>query len=483
MQIVRQFLQSMHQVTASHVLVLVLSIGLIMVVVTSIQHRVLGTEAATDEEQLSGGINFTTFDQSGNCFGQPGSNLSESAEAHFVTGNSFFRTNWVTAPGSVKIFDGLGPLMNAISCGSCHFKDGRGRPQAFNEALKGLVFRLSIPGGDQHNAPLGDPNYGGQFQDKSILLVEHEGSVSTTYDEVIYVYPDKRSVKLRKPVYQFYDLKYGKLASKLTVSPRIAQQLPGLGLLQNIPDEVVLSMTDERDANGDGISGKVNYVWDETEKKTMLGRFGWKANQSSLVQQVAAAFVNDIGITSSLYQEENLSPLQLTHFSRFTDGGTPEITDENLKKVVTYIKLLAVPAQRDQQNPKVLQGRELFDQIKCSTCHIPVMQTGDADTIDALNRQTIRPYTDLLLHDMGQGLTDNRADFLASGSEWRTAPLWGIGMLQTVNKYCFLLHDGRARNFEEAILWHGGEAAGSRKYFSQLSQDEREALICFLKSL
>jgi len=431
--------------------------------------------------ELSGGVNFTTFDLSGNCFGHSGQNLSDSVEGDFVTGNSFFRTNWVVAPASVKVFDGLGPIMNAISCGSCHFKDGRGRPQEFNEPLRGLIFRFSLPDKDQYNRSEEDPNYGGQFQDKSILHIFSEGRVQTTYKEINFDYPDKSKVRLRQPVYDFLDLRYGPLESHIQISPRIAQQLPGLGLLENVPEETILGFADEKDRNNDGISGRPNYVWIEAAKVLGLGRFGWKANQPSLHQQIAAAFVNDIGITSTLYPRESLTPTQQTSIGQIPNGGDPEISDRNLQKVVTYVKLLAVPASRYRKTS--VRGALLFDQINCSLCHIPIMQTGNKNKIDALNRQIIRPYSDLLLHDMGPGLSDNRPDFQAQGVEWRTPPLWGLGMVETVNKHSFYLHDGRARSLEEAILWHGGEALSSKEQFCRLSKYDREALIAFLKSL
>jgi CxxC motif-containing protein (DUF1111 family) len=224
-------------------------------------------------------------------------------------------------------------------------------------------------------------------------------------------------------------------------------------------------------------------VWDESLQQIVLGRFGWKANMPSVRQQVAGAFSGDIGITTSLFPAEGLTPTQKDLYPDLPHGGTPEITDENLNKISTYVRTLAVPARRDWKEKDILRGKLLFTSLNCSACHVPQMTTGNSNTISALNSQTIRPYTDLLLHDMGEDLADGRPDFVATGSEWRTPPLWGLGMIEVVNGHTFLLHDGRARNMEEAILWHGGEATQSRDAFIQLSKDDREKLLKFLKSL
>jgi CxxC motif-containing protein (DUF1111 family) len=435
-------------------------------------------------EALSGGENFTTYDVSENAFGEQGDNLSSTEEVQFGTGNFLFRSNWVTAPASVQTLDGLGPIMNAISCGSCHFKDGRARPPAFaTEGLNGLLFRLSIPGTGPHGESLSDPNYGGQFQDKSILAADSEGKVNVTYQEIEGEYADGTLYSLRKPVYEFYDLNFGALAVQLQYSPRIAQQIPGLGLLENISEQTILAFADENDANGDGISGKPNYVWDEALQQTRLGRFGWKANQPSLRQQTAAAFNGDLGITSSVFSSEGLSLDQQALYNTLPNGGAPEISDENLAKIVLYVQTLSVPARREWNVQTVLRGKYLFQQANCSGCHVEKMQTASSNSVHALNNQTIRPYTDLLLHDMGDGLADNRPDFLANGKEWRTPPLWGLGMIKNVNNHTFLLHDGRARNMEEAILWHGGEAENSKTKFLQFSKSDRESLLKFLESL
>lgn len=443
-----------------------------------------GLASVEQDEQYAGGSNGTTFDFGQNAFGGELSGMTAAQEGFFVTGNSFFRSNWVSAPASVQSLDGLGPIFNAISCGSCHFKDGRAQPPASPEdGLNGLLFRLSIPGTDAHGGPLGDPVYGGQLQDKAILNVLPEAGVRVSYQELGGQYPDGASYSLRQPVYEFTSLNYGDFAPSWMYSPRIAPQMPGLGLLEIVPESDILAFADENDADHNGISGKANRVWDANAQQTVLGRFGWKANQPSLKQQTAGAFNGDLGITSNLFPQDHLSPTQQQQYPNVPNGGNPEISDEILDKVVSYTRTLAVPARRNHDEETVLRGKFLFKALNCDACHRPTLNTGNGGEIIALQNQKIWPYTDLLLHDMGEALADQRPDYLATGTEWRTPPLWGIGLIQTVNGHSYLLHDGRARNIEEAILWHGGEAETSRENFKKLNKEDRAALLKFVESL
>jgi CxxC motif-containing protein (DUF1111 family) len=435
-------------------------------------------------EQYAGGVNATTFDFGENAFGVQADGLTAEQDGFFVTGNSIFRANWVTAPASVQSLDGLGPVFNAISCGGCHFKDGRAQPPAAPETpLNGLLFRLSTPGAGSHGEPLGEPIYGGQLQDKSILGVKNEARVRVSYTEMAGTYADGSGYSLRQPHYEFYDWQYGEPVAGLLFSPRIAQQMPGLGLLEIVPEADLLAWVDDNDRNHDGISGRANYVWDVENQTLTLGRFGWKANQPSLLQQTAAAFNGDIGITTTLFPNDHLSLYQQQQYPNVPNGGSPELSDETLRKVVSYVQTLAVPARRNHDDPTVLRGKYLFEQLNCSGCHRPTLNTGSGGAIAAIKNQTIRPYTDLLLHDLGEGLADQRPDFLATGSEWRTPPLWGIGLVETVNDHTFFLHDGRARNLEEAILWHGGEAEKAKDGFKKLTAEDRAAVLRFLESL
>lgn len=436
--------------------------------------------APEENEAFSGGET-TVFDISPNAFGFQAPNLDENNGLLFFTGNSLFNQNWVTAPASTTARDGLGPLFNSRSCSGCHFKDGRGRAPLFDgEKSSGLLFRLSVPGTNAVGANLPDPNYGGQFQDDVVQGILVEGNIKITYESIPVSYPDGVTVTLQKPTYNFVNLNYGAMAGNVQVSPRVANQMIGLGLLDAVPESTILGFADEADGNGDGISGKPNYVYDIETKSIKMGRFGWKSNQPNLKQQVAGAFAGDLGITSSLFPDENCPPT--IDCATIANGGTPEIPDENLDKVALYSATLAVPARRDFDKQEILEGKQLFGKSDCIACHIPVMKTGTYP-IKALENQIIRPYTDLLLHDMGDGLADNTPDFKATGTEWRTPPLWGVGLIETVNGHTNLLHDGRARTIEEAILWHGGEASASKEKFMNLTATDRSKLIDFIKSL
>ena len=424
----------------------------------------------------------TAFTVTRNAFGLSARNLTNLERRTFAVGNSFFRQNWVTAPASTEARDGLGPTFNALSCSSCHLLDGRGKPpDGPDDGERGLLLRLSIPGTDAHGGPLAEPVYGGQLQDRAIVNVPIEGQFVILYQEVAGAFADGETYSLRRPVYQFRGLNFGPMHPETMVSPRVAPAIVGMGLLEAIPEEEITMAADPDDADRDGISGRVNMVWDERKGAIALGRFGWKANVPTVEQQTAGAFLGDLGVTSELFPAENCTASQ-PECEAARNGGSPEIGAERLADVVFYTQTLAVPAMRDIDDPQVQEGAKLFAQAGCDVCHTPQYRTGWHE-IEALSDQTIFPYTDLLLHDMGPELADGRPDFQADGQEWRTPPLWGIGLVETVNGHTMFLHDGRARNLTEAILWHGGEGAASRDAFIGLTKEEREALIRFLNSL
>ena len=416
-------------------------------------------------------------------FVRPASGFERMDELLFFVGNSFFNQNWVTAPASTKARDGLGPFFNSRSCAGCHFKDGRGRaPITENESPTGFLVRLSVPGRDLHYAALAEPAYGGQLQNHAIEGTMPEGRILISYTEITGTFADGSSYQLRQPTYTLADLAYGEAQPDVMLSPRVANQMSGLGLLEAIPEATLLALADPNDRNHDGISGRPNYVWDDYNSRTAIGRFGWKANQPTILQQVSGAFLGDMGITTGLFPGNKCSPVE-TACQAAPNGGEPEIEDDDLLKVVLYSSSLAVPARRNWQDETVLQGKQIFVDAACTSCHVAKLETGIHPTIPALSNQTIYPYSDLLLHDMGEGLADGRPDFQATGNEWRTPPLWGIGLFEIVNGHTNYLHDGRARNLMEAILWHGGEAESSKQKILQLSQRERDALIAFLNSL
>jgi CxxC motif-containing protein (DUF1111 family) len=432
-------------------------------------------------EELSGGET-TVFDTSPKAFGFPAKNLLEEHRAAFFVGHSFFNENWVVAPGSTAGRDGLGPLFNARSCSGCHLRDGRSRPPNVGEPMISMLMRISVPGAGPHKEPLPDPNYGDQIQGQAIPGVPPEADVQVEYEERAGQFADGEKFSLRKPHYSLKNLGYGPLSKDVMMSPRVAPAMIGLGLLEAVPEETLHGFADEQKREGRGICGRPNFVWHKSAGKMTFGRYGWKAEQPSVLQQTAGAFVGDIGITSSLIPDENYTPAQLL-CAKQPSGGHPEVSDKILHDVVTYSRTLAVPARRNWADPAVVRGKALFVQVNCAACHIPKMQTGNCADLPELSGQTIRPYTDLLLHDLGEDLSDNRPVFEAKGRDWRTAPLWGIGLIAKVNGHTCFLHDGRAQNLAEAILWHGGEAQTSREKFRTMPKTDREALLAFLQSL
>ena len=431
-------------------------------------------------EEFSGGAT-TTSDFGFNAFNHPATNLSDEEQGWFEVGNSFFTQNWVTAPSSTDGRDGLGPLFNAQSCGGCHLRDGRGRPPETPNEVSGLLFRLSVTGTSGVGGPVPHPLYGGQFQPFGIQGVPHEGNVTITYSPMSGTFADGTPYELLLPSYSFSG-NYGSLSDAL-VSPRVAPQMCGMGLLEAITAaDIVTNMT----ATTDGVSGRTNSVWNVEANTTALGRFGWKANEPTVRQQSAGAFNGDIGITSSLFPQDHCTPAQpacMDAPNGNADNESYELAPHTLDRVAFYTATLGVPARRNAQDATVLAGKKLFVDIGCATCHRPKYTTGNSAMSNALSNQTIYPYTDLLLHDMGNALADDRPDFLADGNEWRTPPLWGIGLFQTTNAHTRYLHDGRARDLNEAILWHGGEAVPAQERYLQLSATDRAALITFLNSL
>jgi CxxC motif-containing protein (DUF1111 family) len=433
-------------------------------------------------EALAGGET-TVFESGARAFMLSARNLSPEHDTAFFVGNSFFNKNWVTAPSSTEARDGLGPTFNARSCSACHFKDGRGRPPLEpSEPMLSMLVRLSIPGADEHGGPLPEPNYGGQLQPDAIEGVPAEGIVVVEWSETAGTYADGEPYSLRSPSLVFSQLAFGPMSPDLLTSPRVAPQMIGLGLLEAVPASALLAYADPEDLDDDGISGRPNRVWDPISEAVVLGRLGWKANQAGMRQQVSGAFLGDIGISSSVHPEQECPPSQ-SECVAAASGGEPELSDDLLDDVTTYSRLLAVPARRDVDDPEVLAGRELFHEFECSSCHVPSWQTGELPGLPEVSNQAIWPYTDLLLHDLGDGLADGRPDYEASGVEWRTPPLWGIGLFEVVNGHTLYLHDGRARNLAEAVLWHGGEAEAARSAFVEAAASERAALLRFLESL
>ena len=455
-----------------------------------------GQSQADPREERPGG-DTTVFETGRNAFSFPAANLDEAGRTDFAIGNSFFRRNWVEAPSSTSARDGLGPHFIARSCGGCHIQDGRGAPHTLDKPLgqqqpTALLFRLSVPGAD--GKPIPEPTYGEQFTNSAVQGVQPEGRVRLRYRERSGRFADGEIWRLRQPEVRFTDLAYGPMHPKTMVSPRIAPQLIGSGLLDAIDADDILANVREQAQRPDAIKGSANRVFDPFQGE-VIGRFGWKANTGSLAHQTAAAFHGDIGITSEHFPREDCTPRQTDcaaaprGLGRVPVPGAPqtqpmvEIDNDTLTKVIRYQATLAVPARRDFEQMEVRRGQALFQAAQCAVCHRPAYTTGKQAYAPALARQRIYPYTDLLLHDMGPGLADHRPDGLANGRQWRTPPLWGIGLIPDVNGHSFLLHDGRARGVMEAILWHGGEAQASRDQVLKMSRSERDALVRFVNSL
>ena len=443
----------------------------------------------------------TVYATGRNAFSFPAANLEDAERTRFAIGNSFFRRNWVEAPASTKARDGLGPHFIARSCGGCHVQDGRGAPpEIFNrlgdtrDPTVALLIRLSIPGQDAHGGPKHEPVYGDQFNNAAIRGVKPEGRVTLRYETVEGRFADGTPYSLLRPHYGFAELGYGPMHPDVMLSPRIAPQLIGVGLLEAIDEADILANAADQAAAAGPIKGMPNRVWDAPSGSMRLGRFGWKANVATIAHQTGGAFQGDMGITSRHFPQETCTPAQKDCLaapsgkSAAPHGETAvEIDDKTFDDVVFYQATLAPPARRNVNDPQVLRGQALFTQAQCATCHRPSYVTKEGPfprlTSKALSGQRIWPYTDLLLHDMGEGLADGRPDFAANGRQWRTPPLWGVGLIKDVNGHTRLLHDGRARGVLEAVLWHGGEAETAKQNVLSMDRADREALVKFVESL
>ena len=461
-----QYLQCMQQT---------ICVGLVILMLSACHDE--GPVTPLPPDSILAGGETTIFSSGPDAFTFPLANLDQAyIDRHFIA-DGIFEQQFVSAPANQ--FGGIGPLFNQNSCVSCHTRNGRGIiPQFEGDLNSGLLLRLSVEGSGEHGDIIPVPGFGGQLQNKAIFNVTAEGKIAKTEVTELVHYLDGLSVELVKPTYTIID-PYIPLPSGVLISPRVAPPVHGLGLLEAIPDNAILALADEYDSNADGISGKPNMVWDILLQSMAVGRFGWKAEQPTAGQQAADAAHNDMGLTTFYFSQEHCEGQ--TNCADGLQSGY-DADNETTKLFAFYFQTLAVPAQRDADNPKVVQGAKLFKQINCSSCHQPQHNTG-LHEIEALSNQSIFPYTDLLLHDMGEGLADHRPTFAADGQEWRTPALWGIGLTQVVNPKATFLHDGRARTLEEAILWHGGEAEASREVFRKLSQTDRNALVAFLMSI
>lgn len=435
-------------------------------------------EGNTSADKMPVSKNYFTQSKDKTAFSHPILGLNNQEEDLFALGKSFFRIPWVAAPSATTARDGLGPLFNANTCIHCHPHNGAGvAVDVEGKMNRTLLLRLS------HRSPTDqtvlertgfepDSTYGAQLSIHANHGVRTEAKVNVTYKEISKAYADGMHYTLRQPYYHINNLGYGALDADTIAAPRIGLALVGLGLLEKIPEQAILAYEDEEDKNQDGISGKANFVFDPETNSTRLGRFTWKASASSIKHQVAAAAHNDMGLSNPFFPTDNCTQKQRECLEK-AQSVTLDLPQERLDAITFYLQNLAIPVQR--KSSAFEEGKALFETLQCAACHIPsfIMAQG----------VRIAPYTDLLLHDMGEGLADGRSEFLATGSEWRTPPLWGIGLYDKVSGEGNYLHDGRARSLQEAILWHGGEAEKSKNAFLSLDKKSREKLVDFLHSL
>ena len=438
--------------------------------------------------------------QNRNAFSHPSGTLGFEEEFRFKLGNGIFRKLWVSSPASTKSSDGLGPHYNARACQRCHLKDGRGHPPSGpDDNFVSMLFRIGVPPATPKQAAdlkahrvstFPDPDYGGQVQDFAVQGHKAEARPRITYEETTVSLSGGETASLRKPVYTFENLASGPLSPRTMVSPRIANQMIGLGLLEAIPAQKIRELADPDDNNGDGISGRPNLVWGVREDQVLIGRFGWKAGQPTVIQQSSGAFLGDMGLSTTIFPAswgdctETQSLCRQAPHGSDPKAGNVEVTDQMLDLVTFYARNLAVPKRENAEDPEVLAGKKVFHQAGCAKCHAPTFVTDSSQkTPRELRGLTIWPYTDLLLHDLGPELADGFTEGVATGSEWRTAPLWGIGHTKAVSGHTNFLHDGRARNLLEAILWHGGEAEAARQKVIDMPPRDRHRLITFLNSL
>ena len=465
--------------------------------------RISGAVRTTDDftaperfEDLPAGAATVRVRNSADAFSDPSNNITFDGELKFKVGNGLFRKLWVSSPSSTLASDGLGPLFNARSCQSCHIKDGRGHPpEGPQDNAVSMFLRISIPDEsaqiteiEEYLGTAPDPTYGTQLQDFALPGIPAEYRLQIEYNETPVALSGGEMASLRAPTYTAADLGYGPMHPQAMLSPRVAPQMIGLGLLEAIPAADILAGADPDDADGDGISGRANIVWSAEFDMPMLGRFGLKAGTPTIREQSAGAFAGDIGISNPIFADPFGECTTIQDACQNAPNGAGddrvyEVDETGLDLVTFYSRNLGVPTRRDVGDPQVLRGKKLFQDTGCAACHTPKFVTHRLEDQPEQSFQLIWPHTDMLLHDMGEGLADNRPEARATGREWRTAPLWGIGLTGRVSGHTYFLHDGRARSLLEAVLWHGGEAQTARDIVTQMPPDDRDALITYLESL
>ena len=390
------------------------------------------------------------------------SGLKNELIDQLAVGRSFFTIPWVTAPAATRARDGLGPLFNANACVACHQNLGGGAAVKQQGPVdRSIVFVISPNKNSQS-----EPAYGKQLAINAVHGVPFEAQVVAKLDTREFTYTDGDRVELKRPQFSLTQLNYGEFNG--SANPRRTPALIGLGLIEQIPEAQILVYEDSTDIDNNGISGKARFVWSYELSKTKLGRFGWKASSVSTIEQSAKAALNDMGLTSKWFPEESCLAKQKDCIEAYRSSEF-DLPYQRLLAISEYLNHLRLP----ETGLLSSKAKLLFKTTGCQACHRSEYQLLDGSSIN--------PYSDFLLHDMGDDLADSGVHKLAR--EWRTAPLWGVGIARIVNPDAGFLHDGRATTLEQAILWHGGEAEASRQSFTQLSRSKRQLLINFLENL
>ena len=398
----------------------------------------------------------------------------------FERGRALMEQIWQIAPGKDSQHDGLGPLFNAASCQGCHSVVTRRQvPEGAGDRLVSALVRVSVRQGKE---TVPHPAYGLQLNELSIVDVPAETRIQVVYTDRRVELLDGTPVWVREPELVFHDPAYGVLDRRVMSSLRASPSIQGSGLLDLVPEEVLLEYADPDDKNGDGVAGRPNRVLREESGQQVIGRLGWKANSPDLRTQIATALREDMGLTSVVFPQSVCTQAQAACLES-ASGGDPEVTAAMLDDLSFFLTWVAPPPRRHVDDVETQRGEALFRSTGCTACHRETLTTGENARYPALSRLEFHPYTDLLLHDLGAGLADGRPDHDATGGDWRTPPLWGLGLAQAANPTARFLHDGRARTLTEAILWHAGEAQKSRDRFRAMNAADRAALLRFLESL
>ena len=424
----------------------------------------------------------TIFTSSNVAFDTPSALIEANPQMNerFLRGDALYDQTRVANPTEFKGAGGLGPLYVGFSCGSCHTNAGRNKSTLITHGGSGNGFSSQLVFIKSRNGQY-FPEYGRVLHDQATYGVKPEGRINVEYTENNYTFPDGEPYGLLTPKYWISDWYASKIPdSELVMSVRTPCSHVGQGLISAVDHDEIKALA-EKQYPEYNISGEINWVYERNQR--LMGTGGLKSQHADLT--VELGFSSDMGVTNHRFPNEVGKDQSQT-----TEDFGIEISTEDMADVEFYLMSLGVPARRNVEDPQVLRGEENFRIAKCNLCHVETLHTSsdpiklmDGTRMPHLANKTFHPYSDFLVHDMGPELGDDYDQYNASGDEWRTAPLWGMGLLDNVSGHTRFLHDQRARNYEEAIMWHGGEGAYSRKMFANMSKDDRDALVAFLKSL